>query len=270
MGARTHSAAGVSLQHVRTESLEEQEGAFLQHVIGVHFQPGLQAEVRLSGERLEKYVSRVDTVAILPAFHPFRAATRGMFEGLMLALDPAFFSEPALGSNKAGRANLRPCTSVEDTLIAHSLRAMQADMLSDSPHDSIFSESLAIGLASHLARTYAEVKLSTMPVALDDRRYRIVVEYVRANLEQRILLSDLARLVSMDVYSFIRAFKRRTSFAPHRFVMRTRAAAARELISLTRLPLAEIALRCGFSSQSHLGTVFRKHFGVSPTALRKP
>jgi len=40
------------------------------------------------------------------------------------------------------------------------------------------------------------------------------------------------------------------------------------MITDTRHPFAEVALRCGFSSASTLSRAFRGHFGRSPKELR--
>jgi AraC-like DNA-binding protein len=44
---------------------------------------------------------------------------------------------------------------------------------------------------------------------------------------------------------------------------------ARELLSLTERPLAEIAYACGFSSQSHMTSWFRRKHGVTPKQFRR-
>ncbi|MCA1731892.1 MAG: helix-turn-helix domain-containing protein, partial [Actinobacteria bacterium] len=43
---------------------------------------------------------------------------------------------------------------------------------------------------------------------------------------------------------------------------------AKELLISTTLPLAEIALLCGFANQSHLTRHFKRLFGASPKAFR--
>jgi transcriptional regulator GlxA family with amidase domain len=44
---------------------------------------------------------------------------------------------------------------------------------------------------------------------------------------------------------------------------------AKELLRGTSTSIAEIALACGFSDQSHLTRVFSKTFGISPGAWRR-
>jgi AraC family transcriptional regulator len=51
-------------------------------------------------------------------------------------------------------------------------------------------------------------------------------------------------------------------------VLRLRSEQAQRLLKETDLPLAQIALECGFANQSHLTLVFKRLFGVTPRAYR--
>jgi AraC family transcriptional regulator len=44
---------------------------------------------------------------------------------------------------------------------------------------------------------------------------------------------------------------------------------AKKLLTDTDLPIADIALRTGFASQSHFTTTFRKFVWTTPKAFRK-
>ncbi|MEM5329252.1 AraC family transcriptional regulator [Paraburkholderia sp. JHI2823] len=72
----------------------------------------------------------------------------------------------------------------------------------------------------------------------------------------------------LSAYS-IRAFARTTAPPPHQWLLEQRIAEARVLIKTTERPLAEIAMICGFSDQSHLSRVFLKMCGATPGAWRR-
>ena len=99
-------------------------------------------------------------------------------------------------------------------------------------------------------------------------RMAAVLEYISAHLHAPISLMDLAAIADVSVFHFAHAFRRRMGMPPHQYVLRKRIELA---ISLMRDPeesIVDIALRCGFSSQSHLATVFRRVTGVTPGARR--
>lgn len=97
---------------------------------------------------------------------------------------------------------------------------------------------------------------------------RLVQEYIDGHLETALKLEDLAATTKLSVSHFIRAFQRSVGLTPHCYVMRCRLSRAQELLVKTDLPLADIALKTGFSDQSHFTNRFRKVTGLPPRAFR--
>ena len=56
---------------------------------------------------------------------------------------------------------------------------------------------------------------------------------------------------------------------PHRYLLMRRVAVAAELLASTERPLNEISRVVGFVDQSHLGRVFRKIVGETPSLYRR-
>jgi AraC family transcriptional regulator len=96
-----------------------------------------------------------------------------------------------------------------------------------------------------------------------------VAEFVQANASAPVTLAAMAQVAGMTPSSFIRSFKRSTGLTPHRFVVEQRVLAARRLLATSNLPIVEIALAVGFSSQSHFGVAFRAITGESPARYRR-
>jgi AraC family transcriptional regulator len=88
-------------------------------------------------------------------------------------------------------------------------------------------------------------------------------------LAEPLPLADLAAVTGLSISQFTRRFKAATGVAPHRFLVRLRVNAAGRLLRTGSLPIAEIAVRCGFSHQEHLTRVLRAHLGTTPAALRR-
>jgi AraC-like DNA-binding protein len=82
-------------------------------------------------------------------------------------------------------------------------------------------------------------------------------------------LAELARACGLSRGHFTRAFKITTGLSPHQWLLRHRIEKARDMLVRTELPLAQIALRCGFADQSHLTRVFGMAVGDSPAAWRR-
>jgi AraC family transcriptional regulator len=96
---------------------------------------------------------------------------------------------------------------------------------------------------------------------------------VRAVMEERLAepvsLADLASVAGLSVSQFSRQFKARTGRAPHRFLLGLRVEQASRLLRADRAPIAEIAVRCGFSHQEHLTRVMRAQLDTTPGAVRR-
>jgi AraC-like DNA-binding protein len=103
---------------------------------------------------------------------------------------------------------------------------------------------------------------------LPTRIVQRIGEFVDARLESGIDVGELASRMGYSPAHFSRMFKRSFGITPHTYVMRRRLTLARELIARTELALAEVALKAGFSDQSHLCRSFRQFFGLSPRAFR--
>lgn len=103
---------------------------------------------------------------------------------------------------------------------------------------------------------------------LAPRILREVDEYVEANLSEIIHLDDLALLAKMSGYHFHRMFRLVRGCTPHYWIQMQRIARAKRLL-LTDMPIVDIALECGFSSQPHLTRIFSTLMGQPPAQYRK-
>lgn len=96
---------------------------------------------------------------------------------------------------------------------------------------------------------------------------RRVDDWIDAHLDGAISLDDLADLAGLSAYHFHRMFRLSRGVPPHVWVTECRISRARHLLQGPQ-PIAEIAAACGFSSQSHLTRVFKRHIGATPAAYR--
>lgn len=103
---------------------------------------------------------------------------------------------------------------------------------------------------------------------LPERVLRQVVRFVKEHLDTKLRWHDIAGEVGMERFAFARGFKLSTGLTVHQYVIRCRLRRAMHLLLNDELGLSEIAVEVGFSCQSHMTTLFRKHLGTTPGALR--
>lgn len=147
----------------------------------------------------------------------------------------------------------------------------------DSPHLAAplkqLADAAAIGdvlyAESELAELYGALKGKPVIVRAGLASYamRRIDDWIEANLDKTIRLDDLAMLANLSGFHFHRMFRLSRGIAPHAWVTERRVDRARVLLQSDQ-PIAEIAVACGFSSQSHLTRVFRRHTGRTPADYR--
>ncbi len=103
---------------------------------------------------------------------------------------------------------------------------------------------------------------------LGDRQFAAVRSLMQERLGESVPLAELAAAAGLSVSQFSRQFKARTGLAPHRYLLSLRVDQACRLLRTDAAPIAEIAVRCGFSHQEHLTRVMRAHLDTTPRAVR--
>lgn len=90
------------------------------------------------------------------------------------------------------------------------------------------------------------------------------ISYIKENLTKDLSLETLAKHVSLSPIHFHNLFKSATGKTLHDFVEEQRIKEAINLLATTDMTLAEIALQCGFSSQSYFSYVFKRRMQTTP------
>ena len=96
-----------------------------------------------------------------------------------------------------------------------------------------------------------------------------MLKIMDANIANPVRIKDIAAAAGLSRSAFSRAFLRCVGELPHGYLRRQRIELAQHLMLSTRKSLAEIALDCGLSDQSHLTKSFRRVVGISPNAWRR-
>jgi AraC-like DNA-binding protein len=137
-----------------------------------------------------------------------------------------------------------------------------------APTGRLYGESVSMALLSYVLRHVSPAADDGGRRALSDAECRRVRDLVRARLAEDLSVEDLASCLGIGPRHFTRLFRRAFETTPYRYLLGERLAEAARLLERSGLDVAEVALRVGFSSQSHLSTAFRKHFGRPPARYR--
>jgi AraC family transcriptional regulator len=187
-----------------------------------------------------------------------------------LVLDPQWLDQLAQEHEVPGNGQLVHRVIVQDPTILQVAQLLTAEVKSAGLAGNLYVESLRNLLAVHLLRNYTEVPNAstgeTGAIAL--WQLQQVKDYIEDNLAENLTIAELAALIPLSQFHFARAFKAAVGEPPHRYVLRRRVEQAKVLLSVTKLPIADIAARVGFVNQSHFSAQFRKLVGATPNQYR--
>ena len=105
-----------------------------------------------------------------------------------------------------------------------------------------------------------------LPGRINDRKLRFILEYIDANFRYQLSLESLAAQVSYSPIYFHKLFCAAMGKTPRKYILERRIRAAREMLEMGNIPLSNIAMECGFSSQSYFNYIFKKETGMTPSA----
>lgn len=207
-------------------------------------------------------------VTIIPPATPVRWEIDGEVNSRSLHLTSRFFEDGDRTTPAAAELPFR--CGVDDPLITAVIATLERELRAPSQAGGLYADSVADTLALHLLATRGDPAVPAAAVhgTLPPRLLRRAVEQLEEGIEDGVSLQDLADAARLSRSHFANAFRRATGLPPHRYLTRLRLERARELLRGSELAIAEIALRCGFSSQAHLTTSFRAAYATSPRQYR--
>lgn len=133
------------------------------------------------------------------------------------------------------------------------------------PHLSVFSFKIV-----HLRLLKYHMDYKELSRQEYTARINRVMDFINRNLDKPIDLSVMADVASFSPYHFHRIFTFIVGETPNNFLSRIRLEkAARLLQDNQKIPISEVAFKCGFINVSSFSRAFKSYFGVSAKAFRE-
>jgi AraC family transcriptional regulator len=261
--------------HFRHTSKEAVIPASDDHCIVKNLGDSFFASVYRGKRRFEGEVLSSES-AIIPAGSTWvcQAEESDSLDLLLLYLRPLFVRS-AVGELNFSHTEigLTPQIGFKDKNICHVAMSLLHELNEANVVGRLYADSLAPGLAIQLVRRYSSLQdVHVGHGGMAPHKLRKAVALIDHHLsdeeEGRVALRTVARAVRMSYFHFSRAFKQSMGMTATNYIAERRIERAKKMLEETELPISEIALRSGFSSQSHFTTAFRRLAGATPKAFR--
>ena len=140
---------------------------------------------------------------------------------------------------------------------------LYAEFSREDQGSAIAIEGLVLEILAEFARSQVKSGATLAP-----RWLKQATDIVESRFLERLSLAGIAAEVGVHYVHLSRQFHKYNRCTIGELIRRRRVQHASHLLAHTRTPLAEIALICGFSDQSHLSFLFKRYMGVSPSKFR--
>ncbi|MEV0731631.1 DJ-1/PfpI family protein [Polymorphospora sp. NPDC050346] len=226
--------------------------------------PRLVAHVRRLARETRRVASVCTGSSVLAAaglLDGRRVTTHWLFADLLATLHPAVRVDPTpIWIRDGDVTTAAGVTSALDLALAFV----------EEDHGPELARHIARALVTYLQRpgNQAQVSMFVAAPAPDDAVVRDLVAAIRDAPDADLGLTALAARAAVSERHLTRLFVAHTGQTPARFVRGVRTEAAAQLLVSSRLPLARIAVRCGFTSAEALRQAFVDRYGVTPSRYR--
>jgi AraC family transcriptional regulator len=239
------------------------------HVI-VQMREAAWAERRGANGSWIRFLKERGSLTIVPSGPVPEARLLSPSNMILCALEKNFTREVALEMDRQPANATAVCSNVHDTPIEGLVGLMINDFEVSRPF-TLYSETLAHALAMRflLHGNSSKHTLNSSVEPLPSRILRRIRDRIDAELDTELSLASLAKESGYSREHFLRMFRVATGITPHQYVLERRLSAAQQLLRQSKMLPADIAFKCGFSSQTHMNDVFRERLGVTPLQYRR-
>lgn len=136
------------------------------------------------------------------------------------------------------------------------------DSAKDTPIQHSYIESMIMELTNAVREYRLSMEGYSSPV-------RTVIEYINLHLSSEITIEDLSKAASTSASHLSKIFRKETGQTMMGYIARKRCEKAADFLRNTGNDIQEISSFVGYPDNNYFVKVFRKIYGVTPSAYRK-
>lgn len=158
-------------------------------------------------------------------------------------------------------------TVLNDPDLFQTIRALHHG-LEDPYREALRVDTDALRAFTAVALRHGDLTVRPRPAGREPLAVRRARDYLDDHLDRPVELADLAAAVGLSRFHLLRVFRAAVGSTPHVYLTDRRVQRAKTLLGGS-LPLAEVAVACGFCDQAHFNRVFKARVGVAPGQYRR-
>jgi AraC family transcriptional regulator len=265
----TSGFASTQTEHPYVESFSSVPS----HLVILHLDGYVNVDRWLAGKHEGRMIA-AGGMFMMPGGIDFRVRLGGTLSTVHFYLDGQVIDDVARDMLRGDPSHLElvPRLGDSDPLLERLILSLRDELL--DPSDSLYADYLARMAAARLIKAHSAQPCRVaaprdLAFRKGGRQMTRAVEYLQAHLHKAVTLGDLAKAIDVSVSQLTAMFKRTVNQPPHRFIMGLRVERARALLANGDMPLAEIAIACGFSHQEHMTRIFKRETSLTPAVYRR-
>lgn len=212
-----------------------------------------------------------NTIYVRDLSEAYKADLSTPFDFLMFEISQASLIRFADEADLSGVTTISAETASKDIVLANLARALIPSLERPEEANTLFVDQMTTAIGTYLVQRYGgrpqatPSRTGTLSRVHEDMAKEILLQ----NLEGDVSISEVAEACNLSRGYFIRAFRETTGMTPYQWLLSERVARAQALLRASNGSLAEVAIACGFSDQSHFTRVFSTIVGVTPGSWRR-
>lgn len=241
------------------------------HVIITYYGDPQEIVWRVGGDRYAS-TTRPGSITVIPQAHEGRWDIAGP-----IGVSHVFLSEARLQAAADQAAGGRPVellarVGFDDGIAARLMQMLGQEAAAPDPSSRLFVEQATDLLCTQLVRghsSFGALATEAPRRGLAAWQVKKVTAYMRDHIAEPFGLDELADLVGLSRFHFLRAFRLATGRTPFDWLVALRIDRARHLLADPTLKITDVALGVGYETPSSFAAAFRKVTGATPTDYRR-
>ena len=248
---------------------EQPEVIAVGHILSVHLSDPIELEHK-SDCAWQRDLIQPRALCLTPDGTSFAARWQESVETIVIRLNADWLDSIASQIVPSDDWELTIERGKQDNFLYSLVTTMRNEVANNYQAGQLYYDSLLNTLGVHLVSKY-RTQPSSIEVkqeGLSPAKLRTAIAFIEANCDRNLKLREIAQAVGLSEYYCDRQFKKSLGITPHQYLTRYRIDRAKQLLKQQDLTIAQIAQKCGFSSQSYFTKQFRQIVGVTPKVYR--